>query len=104
MVWAQLTTLPLKPGVDLTTFGGALKSPEPKDSGLLRELILQTDSEPRTAYMLATFESEEKALQRENDPSRAEAKAASAAAVSELLAGAPETVGMTLVMDWSQEP
>jgi hypothetical protein len=59
-MWAQLIKVRLKPGKDLAEAATHLWAAEQPGSGLVREMFMR-DQNPAQAYILAMFESEEKA-------------------------------------------
>ena len=75
-MWAQLIKVQLKPGSDLSALADVLKAAEQPGSGLVRELFMHDENDLDSAYILAVFESEEKAREREQDPRRAEGQQA----------------------------
>jgi hypothetical protein len=77
-----------------------LKRYEQEDSGLLRELFMQEEGDPDSAYILALFESEEKARRREQDPRRSEGQQATRELMAETLAGPPEFTDLTVIAAW----
>ena len=84
-MWAQLIKVQLRPGSDLAALANVLKAAEQPGSGLLRELFMRDQHDPGSAYILAVFESEEKAREREQDPRRAEGQQA----IQEMMATMP---------------
>jgi hypothetical protein len=99
-MWAQLIKLRLQPGFDMTGMAEVLKRFEQPDSGLVQELFMHDTQDPGSAYVLAVFESEEKARERELDPRRAEGQAALQGLMAKALAGAPEFTDLTVVAEW----
>ncbi|RYP86926.1 hypothetical protein EKO23_08140 [Nocardioides guangzhouensis] len=99
-MWAQLIKARVQPGFDLTTMADALKRFEQPGSGLLREFFMHDTKDADTAYILALFESEAKAREREQDPRRAEGKAALQEVMAAALAGQPEFTDLTVVAEW----
>jgi DNA-binding transcriptional MerR regulator len=98
-MWAQLIKARLKPGTELGAVAKLLESYEQQGSGLIRELFMQDQKDPDTAYILAVFESEEKAREREADPRRAEGQQKLKELLGELLAGPPEFVDFTVTSE-----
>jgi hypothetical protein len=74
-----------------------LRKIEQPGSGLLRSIVMQDQNDPRQAYMLVVFESEEKARARESDPRRQDNMHAARAVMAEIFDGAPEFVDLTVV-------
>jgi hypothetical protein len=99
-MWAQLIKVKLKPGTDLRTVAEALKSAEQPGSGLLRELFMRDQSDSDSAFILAVFESEERAREREQDPRRAEGQKAVQELMGKVLAAPPEFTDLTVAVDW----
>ena len=102
-MWAQLIKMRVKPGreQDMAGLFGQLSAIEQPGSGLLRSTAMQDQNDPRTAYVLVVFESEEKARARESDPRRQEGLKAVQATMADLFDGAPEFVDMTVLQDVS---
>jgi len=90
----------LKPGPDLSALADVLKAAEQPGSGLLRELFMRDENDPDSAYILAVFESEEKARDREQDPRRAEGQQAIQELMAKMPAAAPEFTDLTVTADW----
>ena len=61
---------------------------------------MQVDGDPDSAYILALFESEAKAREREQDPRRSEGQQATREAMAEALAGPPEFTDLIVVAEW----
>ena len=99
-MWAQLITLRLKPGTDLSTLADVLKAAEQPDSGLVRELFMHPQADADSACILAVFESEEKARERELDPRRADGQRAIRELMADVLAAPPEFTDLTVAEDW----
>jgi hypothetical protein len=100
-VWAQLIKVQLKPGSDLSALTDVLKAAEQPGSGLVRELFMHVENDPDSAYILAMFESEEKARDREQDPRRAEGQRAIQELMAKMLATPPEFTDLTVTADWA---
>jgi quinol monooxygenase YgiN len=98
-MWAQLITTRLKTGRedDLQGLVDQLRAAEQADSGLVRSTAMRDQNDPSRVFMLAVFESEEKARARENDPRRDEALQAARATMADIFDGAPEFVDLTVV-------
>jgi hypothetical protein len=99
-MWAQLIKVQLKSGSDLSALAQVLKDAEQPGSGLLRELFMHDQSDPDSAYILAVFESEEKARERELDPRRADGQAAIKELMTTVLAAPPEFTDLVVTDDW----
>lgn len=102
-MWAQLITTRLKAGRegDLARLEEQIQDAEQPDSGLIRSFMLQDQNDPRRAYMLIIFESEEQARARESDPRRQEGLQAARKTMAEIFEGAPEFVDLTVVEEFS---
>jgi len=100
-MWAQLIKLRLKPGKDLAVAVAHLRAAEQPGSGLVREMFLRDHKDPDQAYILAVFESEEKARAREQDPRRQEGLKAMQARMADILAGPPEFTDLTVADEWT---
>ena len=100
-MWAQLIKVRVQPGFDMSLMADVLKKFEQPDSGLLREFFMQDTKDADSVYVLALFESEEKARDREQDPRRAEGQAALQELMAKAVAGAPEFTDLTVVAEWA---
>ena len=100
-MWAQLIRAKLKSGTDVSTLVDVLKAAEQPGSGLLREMFMHDQNDPDSVYVLAVFESEEKAREREQDPRRAEGQQAIQEFMAKVLAAPPEFTDLTVHTDWS---
>ena len=100
-MWAQLIKVRLKPskGGDLARMFAQLRATEQPGSGLLREMAMLDQRDPSSLYVLALFESEEKAREREQDPRRREGQQALNAMMADVFEGPPEFVDLTVVED-----
>jgi len=99
-VWAQLIHVRLKPGSDVLGLAEVLKSAEQPDSGLLREFFLHDQADADSVYVLAVFESEEKAREREADPRRAGSQQAIQEWMAQALATPPEFTNLVVAAEW----
>jgi hypothetical protein len=99
-MWAQLIKAKVKPGTDLSALTDVLKAAEQPESGLLREMFMHDQDDPSSVYVLAIFESEEKAREREQDPRRAEGQQAIQEFLGQVLAAPPEFINLTITTDW----
>ena len=100
-MWAQLIKVRLKPGKDLAAAAAQLRGAEQPGSGLVREMFMRDQKDPAQAYILAVFESEEKARARERDPRRHEGLQAMQATMADILAGPPEFTDLTVADEWT---
>jgi quinol monooxygenase YgiN len=98
-MWAQLITTRLKPGSEdgLSRLLDQLRAAEQPDSGLLRSTAMRDQNDPSRVYLLAVFESEDKARARENDPRRQGGLQTARATMAEIFAEPPEFVDLTVV-------
>jgi hypothetical protein len=99
-MWAQLIHARLKPGSDPLVLADVLKAAEQPGSGLLRELFMHDQKDPDSVYILAMFESEEKARERELDPRRVEGQQAVQEWMANVLAAPPQFIDLTVAADW----
>ena len=91
-MWAQLQRVrsgPEKEAQLLDVFE-QLRAVEQPDSGLLRTMVMRSQSDPSTMFVLVLFESEEKAREREQDPRRQDGLQRIRAAMGDVLDGPPE--------------
>ena len=104
-MWAQLIKLRVRPGTDAEVgrLVEQLRATEQPESGLVREFALRDQKDSTSIYVLAVFESEEKARAREQDPRRTEGLQTLNAMLAEVLAGPPEFVDLE-VMDEIRMP
>ena len=100
-MWAQLIKVRLMPGKDRAVAAVQMRAAEQPGSGLVREMFLRDQKDPGHAYILAVFETEEKARARERDPRRREGLQAMQATMAEVLAGPPEFVDLTVDDEWT---
>jgi hypothetical protein len=103
-MWAQLIKVRLRLGPIWRPWPDVLKAAEQPGSGLLRELFMYDQHDPDSAYILAVFESEEKAREREQDPRRAEGQQAIQEMMATMLAAPPEFTNLTVTADWVPQP
>ena len=99
-MWAQLIKVQLKPGSDLAVLAEVLEAAEQPGSGLLWELVMHDQNDSDSAYVLAVFESEEKAREREQDPQRAEGQEAIQELMARVLAAPPEFTDLIVTAEW----
>jgi hypothetical protein len=88
-------------GQDLAVAAAHLRAAEQPGSGLVREMFLRDQKHPEQAYILAVFESEEKARAREQDPRRQGELKAMQATMADILAGPPEFTDLTVADEWT---
>ena len=102
-MWIQIIKTRLKKAddADLVALMDQLKALEQPDSGLIRSTAARDDKDPSVAYVIVTFESEEKARAREQDERRQEGMQAVRQVMAELFDGPPEFVDLTVVAEHS---
>jgi len=100
-MWAQLIKVRLKPGKNLAVAAAQLRAAEQPGSGLAREMFMRDQKDPGQAYILAVFESEEKARAREQDPRRQEGLQGMRATMADILAGPPEFTDLIIEDEWT---
>ena len=100
-MWAQLQRVSSKPEkeAELLSVFGQLHALEQPDSGLLRTIVMRSQSDPAQVFVLVLFESEEKARAREKDPRREEGLQTIRAAMGGVLDGPPEFFDLDVVHD-----
>lgn len=98
-MWAQMIKVRVKQGKedDVRKALEQLLSAEQRDSGLLQQMLMRNQKDPEAFYLLAVFESEEKARAREADPRRKEATGAMNSVLREALASPPEFMDFDVV-------
>ncbi len=99
-MWVQLIKAKVKPGTDLSALTDVLQAAEQPESGLLREIFMHDQKDPTSVYVLAIFENEEKAREREQDPRRTEGQQAIQAFLANALAAPPEFIDLSVTTDW----
>lgn len=100
-MWAQLISMRIKPGAEekLQSLFEILRSTEQPDSGLVSQLAMVDENDPSRFLMLAVFESEEKARERENDPRRAEGLKVLREVMAEIIDGPREFTDLNVISD-----
>lgn len=100
-MWAQLISAQLKAGHedDLAKLADLLEASEQADSGIVRELVMRDQQDPSRIYVLAVFESEDKARIREADPRRHDSLNRLREHMGQMLAGVPEFVDLSVVSE-----
>lgn len=78
-----------------------LRAAEQPGSGLVREILIRDQKDRTTLYILAVFESEKKARERERDPRRQEGLQAMQATMADILADPAEFVDLTVADEWT---
>lgn len=100
-MWAQLQRASSKPEreTELLDVFEQLRAIEQDDSGLLRTMVMRSQADPSTVFVLVVFESEEKARAREQDPRRLEGLQSIRAALGDILDGPPEFFDLTVLRE-----
>jgi quinol monooxygenase YgiN len=100
-MWAQLQKVSTKPerqGELLDVFD-ELQGIEQADSGLVKTMVMRSQADPTSVYVLVVFDSEEKARTREQDPRRQEGLQRIRAAMGDVLDGPPEFFDLDVLRD-----
>jgi hypothetical protein len=100
-MWAQLITMRLKPGKDMTEVNNQLRAAEQPGSGLVRTLVMRDQADPSQVHTLVVFESEDKARARERDPRRQEQLHAARAMMADIFDGPPQFTDLTVAEEWT---
>lgn len=105
-MWAQMIKLRVKPGTEaqVKALVEQLRATEQPDSGLRYELAMSDQKDATSIYVLAVFESQEKAREREQDPRRTEGLKVLNAMMAEVLAGPPEFVDLEVLDEITMPP
>lgn len=100
-MWAQLITTRMKPGQEgrIDEMLEQLRAAEQDGSGIVRHLAMRDDDDPSRFLMLAIFESEAKARERENDPRRAEGLRVMRETMVEIVDGPAQFVDLSVVSE-----
>jgi quinol monooxygenase YgiN len=100
-MWIQIIKARLKPGIEaeLGTLMERLRAAEQPNSGLIRSTTARDQKDPNTVYTIVTFESEEKARAREQDPRRQESLQSIRAMMAEIFDGPPEFTDLNVVAE-----
>lgn len=98
-MWTQIIKTRVKPGTDaeVEALMNEFKSHEQPNSGLIRSTLARDTKDPDILYMIVTFESEEKARIREQDPARQDGLAKAHQIMSEIFDGPPEFIDLNVV-------
>lgn len=76
-----------------------LRAAEQEGSGIVRHLAMRDDKDPSRFLMLAVFENEEQARERENDPRRTDGLELMRETMAEIIDGPPEFDDLTVIME-----
>ena len=101
-MWAQLQRVRSHPGKEseLLEVFEQLRSIEQPDSGLERTMVMRSQSDPGLVFVLVTFDSEEHARAREQDPRRTEGLQRIRSAMGGVLDGPPEFFDLDVLGSW----
>jgi antibiotic biosynthesis monooxygenase (ABM) superfamily enzyme len=102
-MWIQIIKTRLKPGKDaeFAALGDQLKALEQPGSGLIRSTATRDQKDPNTVYMIVTFESEEKARAREQDPRRQAGLEPVRELMAQIFDGPPDFIDLDVVAEHS---
>ena len=102
-MWTQIIKTQLKPGKDaeLTALMDQLKAIEQPGSGLVRSTAMRDQQDPRSIYMIVTFESEEKARAREHDERRQAGLQSVREKMAEIFEGPPTFIDLEVMAEHS---
>jgi quinol monooxygenase YgiN len=102
-MWIQIIKTRLRPGKDaeFALLGDQLEALEQPGSGLIRSTAARDHKDPNTVYMIVTFESEEKARAREQDPRRQAALEPVRGLMAQIFDGPPEFIDLDVVAEHS---
>lgn len=102
-MWIQIVKMRLKPGQDseLPGLADQLHALEQPNSGLVRSTLTRDQKDPRTVYTIVTFDSEEKARERERDERRQDGLAAVRQRMAEIFDGPPEFIDLEVVAEYA---
>src|SRR3954463_12234601 len=100
-MWIQIIKTHLKPGKDaeFAVLGDQLRDLEQPGSGLIRSTATRDHKDPNTVYMIVTFESEEKARGREQDPRRKDGMDAVRQTMAEIFDEPPTFIDLDVVAE-----
>jgi quinol monooxygenase YgiN len=98
-MWTQIIKTRLKPGMDdrIPELLEQIRAAEQPGSGLLRTTVMRDQADPAQLYMMVTFESEERAREREQDPRREEGLAEARAIMAEIFEGPREFIDLAVI-------
>ncbi len=99
-MWAQLITMRVKPGEEITATAQALRDAQQPGLGLVRSLVMRDQADPPPILTLVVFESEEHARAREQDPRGAEQLQVARSMMTEIVDGPPEFTDLEIVEEW----
>jgi len=98
-MWTQIIKTRVMPGKDaeLAELMDHFKAAEPPNSGLVSSVAMRDRKDPDSVYMVVTFESEEKARAREQDPERQQALEPARQLMAEIFDGPPEFIDLDVI-------
>jgi quinol monooxygenase YgiN len=102
-MWTQIIKTRIKPGkeAELAALMDEFKSLEPPNSGLIRSTTARDQKDPDTLYIMVTFESEEHARIREQDPARNDALAHAREVMADIFDAPPEFIDLNVVSEYA---
>jgi quinol monooxygenase YgiN len=102
-VWTQIIKTKIAPGKDaeIAALMDEFMALERPDSGLVSSAAMRDRSDPSSVYVIVTFESEEKARAREQDPQRAEALGPARELMGNLFEAPPDFIDLDVVAAYS---
>ena len=102
-MWTQIIKTRIKPGKDaeLAALMDQFKATEQPNSGLVWSAAMRDRKDPNSVYMVVTFESEEKARTREQDPDRQKALEPARRIMEEIFDGPPEFIDLDVIAQHS---
>ena len=102
-MWTQIIKTRIKPGkeAELAALMDEFKSLEPPNSGLVRSTTARDQKDPNLLYIMVTFESEEQARIREQDPARNDALAHAREVMADIFEGDLEFIDLDVVSEYS---
>src|SRR4051794_38592798 len=103
LMWIQIIKTRLKPGKDAeyVALADQLRALEQPGSGLIRSTATRDQKDPNTVYMIVTFESEDKARAREEDPRRQAGLAPVRELMAQIFDAPPEFIDLDVVAEHS---
>src|SRR3954451_20417398 len=101
LMWTQIIQTHLKSGKDaeLVELLDQLTAIEQPGSGLVRSTAMRDQKDPSTVYLIATFESEEKARVREQDERRQSGLQSVGETMTKIFDGAPEFIELEVIAE-----
>jgi quinol monooxygenase YgiN len=102
-MWTQIIKTRIAPDrdADVVALMEQLRGLEQPGSGLVSSAAMRDRSDPGQVYVVVTFESEEKARAREQDPRRAEALGPAQELMGKLFEAPPEFMDFDVVASYA---